>query len=267
MKLFYTGVLMAASIVVLVACNRDTEWEGARKNTTGLAFIRFGHAAPNFRALTGQRDSFSILVRNDRVNSNFISYTGSAGPFQPGGAAYIATQPGAVPIRFALSSPTNPDSTAIFSTTRNLEAGKYYSYIITDSFRSADPSRQIFLEDPLFVPGPTQFAVRFVHSVLNDTVGRTVDLFSSRLRGNLFTNVPIGGATGFVSFPQYNTPSTNDTIIVRRSGTTQELARLNGELLQGQKVYTYIYRGNTAVIPVTGNTNVRVRALVRWTNQ
>lgn len=266
-KILYGLFLVALSTLALVGCDRSTDWNAERKSTNGLAFIKFLHAAPSFRAITNQRDSFSIFVRNDRINSNFVTYSGSAGPLQPSGAAYVATFPGAVPIRFTLGTATNPDTSTIYSTTRNLEAGKYYSFIVTDSFRSTDPAKQIFLEDPLFLPGPTQFAARFVHAVLNDTAGRTVDVFSSRLRTNMFSNVAIGTATGFIVFPQYNTPSTTDTIIVRRSGTTQELARINTETLLGQKTYTYVYRGNTTIAPAPGNTNVRTRTLTRHTNQ
>lgn len=262
--------LSTALSLFLVGCDRTTDWNAERKSTSGSAYIRFVHASPNFRAITGIRDSLNIFVRNDKANGGFFTYVSGTTNTNaaPSGAGYFATQPGQVPIRFALGNATNPDSATVYTTTRSLEPGRYYTFVITDSFRSSNPTRQIFLEDALVAPGSNQFSIRLVHAVLDEPAGSAVDLWSSRLRTNLLSNVSIGTATGFLNFPQYNTSSTADTLIVRRAGTTTELARststtVTQDFLLGQKIYTYVFRGSA--VAATGNS--RARSLLKLANQ
>ena len=100
-----------------------------------------------------------------------------------------------------------------------------------------------------------------IHAVLNDTLGKNVDVYSTRLNANIFSNIAPGTTTAFVSEP-YNFVS--DTIIVKRAGINFELARIStvATPIQRQRAYTLIYKGNAA-----NTTAPKGRSLSYFTNQ
>ena len=97
------------------------------------------------------------------------------------------------------------------------------------------------------VLGQYQIGLRFVHAILNDTAGKTVDLYSVKNAANIYENVGATAATGFEKKPQYS----NDTLIVRRAGTNFELARINGLSTLPGRSYSLVYRGNGKVTTST----------------
>ncbi len=252
-------LLLAGSLAMAFAgCNKDITWKAAPESTEGMAYVRFFHASPNFRPIMGNRDSFNVYYAGTKINGLFLTYNSSfptnAGTLDP---SYLAVPAGFQLLKYTVNGVTTPDSIQLHSFDKTLQAGKYYSVIITDSVKSTDPAKQMFLEDVFNKPVPGEYSIRFVNTVWSETTN--VDLFSTKQNMNLFTNVAKGGVTGFINRP-LNPSGSTDTLIVRRTGTTTEIARLNTIVLSSTRVYTAVYRGSA-----TG-TGTKVRGLSVYRN-
>ena len=74
------------------------------------------------------------------------------------------------------------------------------------------------------------FKLRFIHNVLNDTVGKNVDVYSIKLQINIFRDIASNTVTEFkeLAFIRTTISTYNkvDTFIVRKAGGTFELGRL-----------------------------------------
>src|SRR5438045_9120805 len=78
--------------------------------------------------------------------------------------------------------------------------------------------------------------------ILNYSVGKTVDVYSYRQAGNIFSNISPVTLTDFLAV---NTPTTLDAISICRSGTGFELARISGISFVKMRAYTLLYKGSS----------------------
>jgi hypothetical protein len=140
------------------------------------------------------------------------------------------------------------DSLELFLKQVQADAGKYYSFIITDSIKSASLSKAMFLQDDLLTLGSTQIGMRFVHAIWNDTAAKNVDIFSVRNNATIFSGRSAGSASTFAPLNYF---TTSDTLIVRRAGTSFALATLNSVAFTPGRNYTLVYKGNGAVTTTT----------------
>jgi hypothetical protein len=256
-------LVAGAAVVSLVACKKETMWHAEADMTGFQSYVKMVHASPNFRAVLSNpsatppllvKDTFNVYAGSTKLNNTIMTY----GSVFPGTNLYNGLSAGTQVFRYVNPGVLNVDSLTVQSFVKSLDKGQRYSLIITDSMKSVNENMQMFIRDNFVTPVPSQFGIRFVHAVVNDTAGKTVDLYSAKLKANMFTNVKIGSAT---SFQYYNTTMTNDTLIVRRNGvTTWELARLNAQAYSNQRVYTYVYRGDTKA------TGTKGKALIAYSN-
>jgi hypothetical protein len=259
----------AMVVLASVSCNRDFPTNAPYNGTGSAAFIKVIHAAPSIRNIFGVPDSLNLYV--DSVKINAVAANTSNGQIM--GLSYGSIYPtttdiySAVPsgihnIRLALNGIKLQDSTTIVTLKKNLIPGGYYSLILTDSIQSLKDSSQIWLQDvaPIPTSGQGFLYYRFVHAVLNDTVGMTVDLYSSRRNQILFSKVVKGTTTSFTAFPTML--GVIDTLYVRRTGTTNVLAKiLPTASYTDQRLYTFIYQGNTILASGT-----KAKSLIAYTN-
>lgn len=256
----YKTIFAAAVLTAgLIACRKNPPQTMTYRATTDqqTSYVRIIHAAPSFRTIMGNKDSFNVIYANSKMNGAFLTY-GSIYP----SATYTGIYSGSIPFQFQDNDPNSTSPATFHSFVRNLEPEKYYSLIITDSIRSNNPLRQMWVQDNFVQPDTGSFGIRFIHAVWNDTAGRTIDLFSTNRRANLFTGIAAGTVTEFI-YPKL--PTATDTLIVRRSGTGFELARLNTVGFGNRRVVTYIYRGNGNT-PPSGAAALRPRGLISYTN-
>ncbi|MBD0288930.1 MAG: DUF4397 domain-containing protein [Flavisolibacter sp.] len=252
--LFILIAFLCVLTMGLVSCKKEkkTEWIAERNFTTGgFAYVRIIHAAPNFTTQTNARDSFNISFAGAKVNAGSITYT-TVFPT----ASYLALPSGEQTIRFFTAG---TDDTTVYTFTKNLQQGQYYSFVITDSLKNSRDESQMWIADNFSKPDTSSFSIRFINAVTSDTAGRSVDLYSVKQQKNLFSNVQRGS---FTNFTANQVLAGNDTLILRRSGTLNELARLNAIALSRQRVYTVIYRGLTTL--ATGST--KRRELILYNN-
>ena len=250
-------MIVACLTGLIWSCSKKIELVSATSNPAGLAYIKIVEFSPNFKGVTNYRDSFNVFVNGLKLNGGFLTY-GAAFPTSTD--SYAAVPPGSQTVRLALSGVNTPDSITLATFTKTLNAGTYYSFIITDSLLSNSESKQIFVQDNFVRSDTTHFTLRFVHAILNDTLGKKVDVYSTRLGANIFSNISPGTVTAFTTQP-YNFVA--DTLIVRRAGIPFELARLStvANPLARERAYTLIYKGtpNTTTAP-------KGRALVYFLN-
>jgi hypothetical protein len=252
----------ALSIFIFCGCVKYTR-NYQTAEIDNKAFLKVIHVAPGFTQVFNSPDNFNVLVGGIGGQRIAASMTyNSAFPVNTTNVdTYAAVPSGAQDIRLVMKGVVNIDSATIAAFPKNLVAGNYYTLVITDSITSPPAASKIFSEDAVFWPVSGIYSLRFIHAVMNDTAGKTVDVYSARKAGNVFTGVAPGTVLNFADQTYSNVP---DTIIIRRAGTTQELARANGVSFSNRRVYTILYKGNTTI---TASTNVRARSVVVYNNR
>jgi hypothetical protein len=239
-------LLAALTVVVLLAaCNKDTTYLANPVVNNNNAFVKIVHAAPNFStAWGGIADAVNVFYTADngmftKINGTTLAYD----KYYPTTTnPYFQIAPATQSLRFSVGGVLLADSINFYSTKVRVEAGNHYTYIITDSLKNGG----MFLFDVMPTLDTKTYGLRLVHAITNDTAGKTIDVFSSRVQANIFSASAATTASGFISLP---TSTLNDTLIIRRAGTTFELARVNGFGGVAGRSYTMIYRGNGAVAP------------------
>jgi len=261
MKKYISFLTLTALVAGMVlSCKREYPVAAGYTGVSSAAFIKIIHASPNFRAIFHVPDSLNVYTGATKINGPLLKY-GGAFPTNGGNGGYLAVDPGNQSIRLTVSTASAPDSTVV-SLTKTLVAGAYYTLVITDSIQSMRDSSKIWVQDSY--PKPTLGAgylyLRFVHAVMDDSAGTTVDLYSQRTNLVLFANIKIDSITPFTSFPSI--AGGVDTLYVRRSGTTAILAKLNTVTAGDQQFYTALYAGDTALSPAA-----KTRALSFYRNK
>ncbi|MCU0403522.1 MAG: DUF4397 domain-containing protein [Chitinophagaceae bacterium] len=261
-NIILAGLLITGTSMMLWSCEKEKEiqapWETAG-STSEKAHLRIIHASPNFRAVTGRPDSIHVFVNTAKVNGARMSF-GSAFPATTPNS-YIALPAGLSNIKISVGGLVNYDSIPITSITTTMDAGRYYSLVITDSIMNGSrDSAKMFMRDdvPNLFQGRTSF--RFINCMVDTgaTATQRVDVWSSRRNNYLYTNVATGTISSFSNQPFINL---GDTLIVRRAGTTTEIARLNNIIFGDTRVYTMFLRGQVNV------TGTKAKTLTWYTNR
>lgn len=253
--------LIGALSLLLLGCEKKivlvagTETAGANSN---FAHLRVVHASPNLASLAGTTtDLVNVWVGGNKINGARLGYAGLFPANFPTGYAAIA--PGNQDIKLSLQGVANLDSTQLFTMTQNLRAGRFYSFIITDNLNNPNDSSRIFVEDNFVQPAFGRMVIRFANALNDTATDKRVDVFSARRNANLFAGVSAGSVTAFSNQPFINLP---DTLILRRAGTSTELARINNITFANARVYTLFARGNTAEA-----TGAKARALAWYVHR
>ena len=248
-------LLFCLPMIGLWSCSKQLDKVAAVSDPSGFAFIKIGQYAPSFRAIVNNRDSFNLYVNSTKLNGSFMTF-GSL--FPTSNNLYAAVPSGTQTIRLTINGVNTPDSMSLVAFTKTLVAGNYYSFFLTDSLNSTDPSKQMFVLDNFSRTDTLHYTVRLVHSIVND-FGGNIDVYSYRLGANMFSNVSPASATAFASEPY---TFTVDTLSVRRAGTLTELARLNSVIFARERAYTLLYKGGPLL-----TSGTKARALISFFNQ
>lgn len=250
--------ILAAGLVLFSACQKETDIKAQYTTTDENAFVRIIHASPFFRTVFNAPDSVNVFVNNVKVNGPLITY---GGLFPASGTAfgYVAVPTGTLNLKLSVAGVVTPDSIALTTFTKVVAKGQYYSFILTDNIKNPNDSAKIILQDFYTKPGNGNYSLRLVHAVLNDTVGKNIDVFSTRRNANIYNNIKPGQIVNFSNYP-YNS-QLNDTLYVRRAGTLQTLATTIASF-GNQRAYTIVYRGDGNL-----STGTKVRSLIPFLHQ
>lgn len=249
--------ILALSVIVLAiaACEKKYDWVAQQDLMDDTkAYLKFVHASPSFKLIHGAPDTFQIFVNDKKLTSGNLTYN-SVWPFTVNSstnsisATYAMLEPGMNTIRLTAPGKDNPDSATIFEISKELTAGMRYTLMITDSVKMDRDSSKIFIPDDLgeIAPLPGFINLRFVHAVLNDTVGKTVNIFSYARNADIGTNIKPGTTTVFSRY-SYN-PGVVDTFYVRRSNgfVLAKIPFSGANISSGsldQRSFTLYYKGD-----------------------
>ncbi len=262
----YISLFLAAAIT-FVACRKDaTDWNAAYDaSTDATAYFRVVHASPFFRQQFNAPDSFNVYVNNIKVNSPFLTY-GSIFPGTSTGFGYIAVPPGLQQVRISVNgfASASPDSTQLINFTKVFTNGQYYTLFISDSLKFYPDAA--FVPDVYTKPLNGNVNIRFMHGVLNDTAGKTVDIYSYARNATVFSNIKPGQVTAFNSLG-FNV-GVADTFYVTRNAPAGTLLANRIVLAKlafaptNQRTYSLYFRGDANL-----TTGTKARTLSSYLHQ
>jgi hypothetical protein len=234
-------------IVLLFACQKEYTIHATEEGTANMAFLKVIAASPNFV------DTFNISIDGEKVNGAGLKY-GSMFPI----TGYMAIKPGLRKIGLGDA----------YSVDKQLEAGKRYTFMITDAVRTAArDSARILVEDAFVNPSAGSIRMRFIHAVMNDTADKKVDLFSYAKNGKVVSAISPDSVGAYITLGI--NLQTADTFYVTRGATAGTplsgrivLAKLafNSSSISGagdRRCFTLYYRGDGNV---TSGTKARTLA-------
>jgi len=266
-KNMFVIIVTCVMVTGYYSCKRDYTMKSPVHATDGKAYLKIVNASPNFRNVFNKPDSFNVLVNGNKITAYTPSSTvlmtyGSVFPTTSSAYGYVAIDPGVSTIKLSLGT-TNPDSIQIVTLTKTFLPDKYYTFMITDAVSPNRDSAKMFIAD-VYNPVPAgYYNLRFIHAVLNDTIGQAIDIWSTRANRYVWTNIKADSITSFAQWA-YN-PILNDTFIVRRSGTPAiVLDTLSNVNFSNQRTYTLYYRGDGTI---SVNSNLKKRRLATYLHQ
>lgn len=241
-----------ALILGITACKKEFTRHSAEEGITGKAYLKVVHASTNL-------DTFNLYVGGVKVNGAAITYNGI---FPVSGVnSYLTIDPGTQKVELFKPGILVGDSISLQSYNDTFEAGKYYTFILTSA-------GQIFAEDAFPKPDSGTIDIRFIHTVLNDTTGKTVDLYSGR-HGIVAAGLNPGELSDYIAVP-YDV-NVKDTLYVTRSApastplwnrsvfATMTLTTGNLANLTVQRSFSVVFKGNMTV-----TTGTKARGLIGY---
>ena len=260
----YIKYSLTAVIAVgaFIACKRDYPVHSPYAGVGGSAYLKIVHASANFAAINKYPDAVNIFIGSDKLNGTPLKYNTAFPGLANAVSNYAVVKAGAQTIRLSIAGSVNPDSFTVASLDKTLEAGGFYTLIITDSIANASrDSARVWIRDvfPKPAAGPGYVYLRFAHVMTSDKTD-TVNIYSPRRNLTLFQKVKMDSITPFLAFP---TLTTMDTLwVMKADATHQVMAKLLPTLIMGdQQYYTTYYIGDTVA------ATAKPRSLVYFQNR
>lgn len=241
MNLKYSGLILLAGVLVLGACKKEFNKVITDNTDPDKSYFRLYNAA-----LSTTRNY--VYVNNVQVTGAAVAYAG----LFPSTGYYTAVVPGGNQILIKDTLVTSTQNPISFSAV--FEKGKRYTVFTYDTLATVK-YKMVF--DDIVVPTDTTSRVRFANMIFSSVSIPNVDIYSTRRASNVFSNIPSTGVTPFIPYA-----SQNDTLYVRATGTTTNLATLSNFFPTAQRSYTVIFRGR---YQTTGTTGV-ARTLTSFSN-
>lgn len=176
------------------------------------------------------------------------------------------------PVAFSVRDTSSTTTQAALDFAQNFQGGKYYTIFVYDTTTSP---RQKTVTTNIVIPSDTTARVRFANFVYNPTALSAVDIYSTRLKANIYSNLQITDVSDFLTVPS----NTVDTFIVRLTGTGVNLQNYVppvapatvGSFIDvrailtptAKRSYTVAFRGG---FRATATTNSTVRTLSVFAN-
>jgi hypothetical protein len=253
------GVL--ALFTAFASCEKDYT------DTTNLVQVDLADKAyvKVFSATTGATRNYAYLP----TASSFTPLIGGAamayGGTMPAGSTYFSVNEGlnSILIKDTLATSTQAQTFAVGT----FERGKYYSIFTYDTTVSIKTK---IVVDNIVTPTDTTARFRLANFVRSGSAMPNFDIFSKKRNENIFTNVAVNEVTPFIPYATGTLTSSTDTIYVRATGTTTNLALFavsttpspgpNYLPLTRKRSYTMVLRGrldangSTPTVPVAAAT-------------
>ncbi|MCF1715111.1 DUF4397 domain-containing protein [Flavihumibacter sp. RY-1] len=225
-KLIYTTGASMLAISLLIGCQREKFAPPVKENfeLSDKAFVRLYNGA------VGTARNFLYLNENPLTGAA----VGYGGLFPATGGFYSAIPAGQLNlnVKDTITGAVQP----VVPVAGTFDAGKRYTIFTYDT---ATQAKQLTIEDRVEVPADTSARVRFVNIPFSRNAIPNVDVYSKRRGANVFSNISLNSATDFIPYEAAQT----DTLYVRETGTTTNLATMNTFAPARKRSYTIVFRG------------------------
>lgn len=227
-------MLASSVLLILIACEKASMPRANEiTDLTNKAKVQVFNATPS------SPGSF-VAINGLTVNTTAAVTYGNGYP----ASVYFLTEPGLS--QFSIR-PSTGTVQPVLSFPNSLKPGMFYSIFTYDTINAI---KQLTVESTLEIPTDTTARIRFANFMYSKTGMPNVDVYSTRNKANIFTNVASTQVTAFI-------PAASkllDTLIVRQTGTTTSLFQLNSVLLTPQRIYTAVLRGSYVTPTTTART-------------
>lgn len=229
-------------VALFVSCERSTDMTiKENMDLTGKATVKIHNSVVNSARNIAFVDNVPVTGA-----TGIMYYVPATGPVSFPNTVYgFAVDAGSrtVLIMDSLSTSTQVPITV----TNNFESGKNYTIFTYDSITRA---KSKLVETSIVIPADdTTARLRFANMITFPTATPNIDIYSARLKANIFSNVSVGSVTDYTPVRSL----VADTFYVRIAGTTTNLT-LNGTAgttqivglittLTSKRSYTMIFRG------------------------
>ncbi len=191
-----------------------------------------------------------LATVNATRNHIYIDGVKTTGPFITSGSIFPASgygidvAPGqrAFLVRDTLAAATQLP----LSFAENMKLNTHQTIFLYDTITSP---KQKTVIDNIVIPDGNQARIRFANFVYNPVGIPAIDVYSARLKANIFTNVQVSDVTEFVNVPS----GVTDTFYIRNTGTSVNLQSVTGSTWADHRViltptvkrsYTLAFRGS-----------------------
>ncbi len=204
------GVVISASILA-VSCVKDKGKEVALESTSfnNSSFVQVYNAA------LGSSRNY-VYVDGAPINGAALAYGGSLPASTPANFAIVSGLK-AFLIRDTLAATTQP----ALSLAINLNPATNYTLFMYDTVNSV---KNKLVVNNIIVPADTTSRIRFANFAYSPFPITAVDVFSTRLATNIFTNVNVTDVTGYIAYDSRR----SDTLYLRPTGTATNILNNNG---------------------------------------
>jgi len=253
-------------ILLLAGCKKNlldkNEYWNFEPNNAYVKLIHAYNSLYPSTATPANGAAVDYFINGTRVSGVNAAGAGTAysGIFPTTSGQYISVPAGTVSIKTVMTRTTGtPLATDVISDgSYTLAAGSYYSAFLVDTlpFPGASNPTMVVLPDDAARAKAGYFKMRFAHMIPTTD---TLEIFSKNSQTVMLGNITYKKATDFIELPLL---SRNDTIQLRKKGTTAILAEQRPFLPVTEKVYTFICRGI-----YTATNGTRARTLTTYGNQ
>ncbi len=230
-------------LVLFFSCKKTYNVAATSTSPAGYAFLKIVHAAPHFTLVTKAKDSLWIYEDSTKVCGAPMAFN-TAFPTIGSVNTYAAVAPGDHNIMIE-SVPTvaGGQRDTIYSIHETLNAGSYYTFLITDSLQSAQYAGTTWRQDNLPTLSSGNSAIRFVHVVMDTKNTDPKSLYDKHRATTLFSGINTDSITDFTSVPLL---TGLDTFYVRDNTNTTVATNIITTPMVDQGAYTLYYMGDTA---------------------
>lgn len=232
--LFSAGCGLLATALLLLSCEKKVMDRLAPEQTdfTNSTLLQF------YNGRVGSNRTY-VYVDGAPVNGATITYgvsfpnTAAAAPGTTTPYSFVVP----AGIRgFAIRDTATVTTQLPLLFSNQFQANSNYTIFAYDTITS--PKQKTVLT-PIQIPTDGTARLRMANFIFSKTPVPAVDLYSVKVKNNLFTNVAIEQVTDFAPY----TPVFNDTLVVFNTGTKDTLAKFNAFNAIQRRSYTLVFRG------------------------
>ena len=219
-KILSMGCAVIATALLVSSCVKKADvFTDERSDFSTRAqvqtYVAIVSAAGNIIALDGARINGSTLALG-----NVFPGTGVAADIPSGFRSFQVTGTGQPALSFA----------------ENFQGGNYYTIFLYDTLPTP---KQKTVQTNIVIPTDSTARVRFANFIYSSVAIPAVDIWSVRRGANVFTNIQTTQVTDFIPYAS----ALSDTLMVRETGTLNQLFKLDGFNPVQKRSYTLIFRG------------------------